>query len=175
MVRSGQSAAEIFLQLLQEKDQFDYKLAWLTRSPGFLQLESTKLGQEVFSPDYVNYFKTLSYKTRKQSLDELKHLRNDIDEATLKAIYDQMYHRSIYGKEEDVLIQPLTGANGVKNNQLRCRQWQEDISFGLPADRVVLATGYKPHLPHWLMQMKDEIKWEDERFFEIDSEYRIVF
>ncbi|WP_046175254.1 lysine N(6)-hydroxylase/L-ornithine N(5)-oxygenase family protein [Domibacillus indicus] len=175
VVGSGQSAAEIFLELLTEKDQFGYKLAWLTRSSGFLQMESAKLGQEVFSPDYVNYFKTLSYKTRKSSLNELEHLRNGVDAATLKAIYDHMYHRSIYGKETDVLIQPLTEVNGFEDGRLHCRQWQEDISFELPADRVILATGYKPHLPDWLLRMKEKIKWEDKHFFEIDDDYRIIF
>ncbi|OES43830.1 lysine N(6)-hydroxylase/L-ornithine N(5)-oxygenase family protein [Domibacillus iocasae] len=175
VIGSGQSAAEIFYELLTEKDKHGYKLAWLTRSSGFLQLESAKLGQEVFSPDYVNYFKNLSYEKRKQSLDELEHLRNGVDAATLKAIYDEMYHRSIYGKDEAVLIQPLTEVNGFENGRLHCRQWQEAVTFEFPADRVVLATGYKPHLPEWFHQMKEYIEWEDEHFFRIDDEYRVIF
>lgn len=175
VVGSGQSAAEIFLELLKEKEAHGYTLSWLTRAPGFSQLESGKLGQEVFSPDYVSYFKTLSYETRKQSLDELEHLRNGIDEATLKAIYDELYHRSIYGKDPHVHIQPLTEVTGFEPGQLHCRQWQEDTSFDLPADRVVLATGYKPHLPDWFIRMKEEICWEDDTYFQIDDAYRIVW
>ncbi len=38
---SGQSAAEIFYDLLCEIDRFDYQLNWLTRSPRFLPLEYT--------------------------------------------------------------------------------------------------------------------------------------
>lgn len=175
VVGSGQSAAEIFLQLLHEKGEHGYTLAWLTRSSGFLQLESAKLGQEVFSPDYVNYFKTLPYETRLKSLNELEHLRNGVDASTLKAIYDEMYHQSIYGKEQDVLIQPLTEVNGYESGRLHCRQWQEDDSFDFPADRVILATGYKPSLPDWLLRLKNEINWEDEHFFKLDDNYRISF
>ncbi|OLN21961.1 hypothetical protein BTO30_12230 [Domibacillus antri] len=106
-------------------------------------------------------------------------MRNGVDPATLKATYDQMYHRSIKGKKEDVLIQPLTEINGIHRNGdgylLDCRQWQEDLSFQYPVDRVVMATGYKPHLPDWLMAMKEEIEWEDEKFFRIHDDYRIVF
>ncbi len=53
---SGQSAAEIFYDLLCEIDRFDYQLNWLTRSPRFLPLEYTKLTLEMTSPEYVDYF-----------------------------------------------------------------------------------------------------------------------
>ncbi len=179
VIGSGQSAAEIFYELLKEKDRYGYQLAWITRSSGFSQLESAKLGQEVFSPDYIQYFKSLPYKTRKDAIDKLEQLRNGIDETTLINIYDELYHRSISGKNDEVLIQPLTEVNGFSPNGngylLECRQWQEDVLFSYPVDRVIMATGYKPFLPDWFLKMREDIEWEDDHFFRIDDDYRVVF
>ncbi|MER2255643.1 MAG: SidA/IucD/PvdA family monooxygenase, partial [Priestia megaterium] len=56
VIGSGQSAAEIVYDLLQQQPQFDYKLNWYTRSKGFYPMEYSKLGLEHFSPDYTRYF-----------------------------------------------------------------------------------------------------------------------
>ncbi len=41
---------------LRDSDEYDYSLAWITRSPRFFQMENTKLTLELISPDYTNYF-----------------------------------------------------------------------------------------------------------------------
>ena len=59
LVGSGQSAAEIYYDLLSEIDVHGYQLNWVTRSPRFFPLEYTKLTLEMTSPDYVDYFHAL--------------------------------------------------------------------------------------------------------------------
>lgn len=49
LVGSGQSAAEIFYDLLSEIDVHGYRLNWVTRSPRFFPLEYTKLTLEMTS------------------------------------------------------------------------------------------------------------------------------
>lgn len=56
VIGSGQSAAEVFLELLKEQPNYQYKLDWFTRSKGFHPMEYSKLGLEHFSPEYINYF-----------------------------------------------------------------------------------------------------------------------
>jgi lysine N6-hydroxylase len=51
VVGSGQSAAEAFLDLLEDQKANSYNLTWFARSQGIFQLESSKLGQEFFAPD----------------------------------------------------------------------------------------------------------------------------
>jgi lysine N6-hydroxylase len=56
---SGQSAAEVFIDLFDEQQdtanhQFD--LHWFTRSQGFFPMEYAPLGLEHFSPDYAQHF-----------------------------------------------------------------------------------------------------------------------
>ncbi|MFD6414519.1 SidA/IucD/PvdA family monooxygenase, partial [Nocardia asteroides] len=59
LVGSGQSAAEIYQDLLSEIDVHGYRLNWVTRSPRFFPLEYTKLTLEMTSPEYVDYYHAL--------------------------------------------------------------------------------------------------------------------
>ena len=63
VVGSGQSAAEIYDDLLADIDARGYRLNWVTRSPRFFPLEYTKLTLEMTSPDYVDYFHALPEQT----------------------------------------------------------------------------------------------------------------
>ncbi len=178
VVGSGQSAAEVFYDLLHDQEQYGYQINWLTRSAGFFQLESAKLGQEVFSPDYVSYFHGLSFDDRKDALSTLGTLRKGIDPSTLKNIYHLLYHRSSE-KRLDVMIQPLSEVNGVEKSEghyeLSCRQWQEDNEFKVKTEKIVLATGYKPHFPEWFKRIENEIEWEDEKRFKVERDQQLVF
>lgn len=179
VVGSGQSAAEVFYELLEDQKHHKYSLTWYTRSPIFSQLESAKLGQEVFSPDYVHYFHGLSYEKRKEALERLDSVRNGVDKETLMKIYDLLYNRSVEGRDKKITIQPLTEMNSVKveNNCLSvsCKQWEKEKKFTVQAEKVVLATGYKPHIPEWIWSNKDDIVWESEKEFKVDEKFRLVW
>ncbi|WP_221568517.1 lysine N(6)-hydroxylase/L-ornithine N(5)-oxygenase family protein [Alkalihalobacillus sp. TS-13] len=181
VIGSGQSAAEVFYELLLDQDKKGYELTWYTRSAGFMQLESAKLGQEVFSPDYIAYFHQLPFEDRKDALSTLGQLRKGIDPETLKQIYDLLYHRSVDENAKKVTIQPLTEvtkiepANEGAGYQLSCHHWQKDESFTHLSEIVVLATGYKPHIPEWFEKFSDEIEWEDEKRYKVTFDYRLQF
>ncbi|MGG4489696.1 lysine N(6)-hydroxylase/L-ornithine N(5)-oxygenase family protein [Metabacillus idriensis] len=179
VVGSGQSAAEIFLDLLQSAERFNYELSWFTRSPGFMQLESAKLGQEVFSPDFVQYFQQLTFEQRSKALPELEQLRNGIDKKTLVSIYDLLYHRSIHGKDARVKIMPLTEVKDMKEDEtsftLTCHQWQKNEFFEHKTEAVIFATGYKPNLPDWIEEMRDDIVWEDEKRYKVKADFSLAF
>ncbi|TKD68308.1 ornithine monooxygenase [Pseudalkalibacillus hwajinpoensis] len=178
VVGSGQSAAEVFYDFLHDQERYGYSLRWLTRSAGFFQLEQAKLGQEVFSPDYVSYFHELPFEERTNALETLGTLRKGVDPSTLKNIYHLLYHRSTE-EQPDVTIQPMTEVNGIEKRGesyvLNCRQWQEDQPFVVETDKVVLATGYKPHFPDWFNRIGDEIEWEDEKRFKVEMDQQLVF
>ncbi|QDI91467.1 ornithine monooxygenase [Salicibibacter halophilus] len=179
VVGSGQSAAEIFYDLLQDQERYGYTLTWYTRSPGFFQLEESSIGQELFSPEYVDYFHGLSYDDRQQALEFLDPLRNGVQKKTLLEIYELLYHRSVERKRSPAKIQALTEVNDVKASGnhyiLSCRQWQKEQEFEHRTEKVVLATGYKPLVPDWLEKMGDELEWESEKEFKVTRDYRLVF
>ena len=62
----GQSAAEIFYDLLSDIDQYDYQLNWITRAPRFYPLEYTGLTLEMTSPEWIDYFHALPPDKRDQ-------------------------------------------------------------------------------------------------------------
>ncbi|WP_208590627.1 lysine N(6)-hydroxylase/L-ornithine N(5)-oxygenase family protein [Gracilibacillus suaedae] len=180
VVGSGQSASEIFFDLLKLQEHFDYHLSWYTRSPAFLQLDNSKLGQEVFTPDYVDYFHQLPYQERKDSLDLLGQLRKGIDRETLHKIHELLYHRSVDNNKLPVTIQPLTEIQKVvqDNSHLKveAKQWQvgKDVTF--ETEKVILATGYRPNIPDWFYQrFENKIEWNDDKHFKVDNNFKLVF
>ncbi|MFB5663324.1 lysine N(6)-hydroxylase/L-ornithine N(5)-oxygenase family protein [Alteribacillus sp. HJP-4] len=179
IVGSGQSAAEIFLDLLQDQKYFDYSLAWMTRSNQFFQSESAKLAREVFSPDYVRYFRGLDFEKRMDALPALDQGRKGIEQDTLINIYDLLYHRSVEREDPKVILQAMTELQDVeqkgKNYEISFIQWQSGENFRHHSNKVVLATGYKPGVPEWLNKFKPLIEWENESHYKVNEKYRLEF
>ncbi|WP_158738448.1 lysine N(6)-hydroxylase/L-ornithine N(5)-oxygenase family protein [Alteribacillus sp. YIM 98480] len=178
IVGSGQSAAEIFYDLLVDQKHYDYDLTWFTRSAGFYQSEAAKLAREVFSPDFINYFRSLGFDARLEALPELDKGRKGIEQETLMKIYELLYHRSIERKDPSVTLQPMTEIKDIKRKNkeynIYCEQWQKGERFKKTADKVILATGYKPNIPKWITKMA-ELVWEDNKRYKVDDYYRLVF
>jgi lysine/ornithine N-monooxygenase len=70
---SGQSAAEVFIDLFDEQqdtDNHQFDLHWFTRSQGFFPMEYAPLGLEHFSPDYAQHFYDLTAQKKEQQLKQ---------------------------------------------------------------------------------------------------------
>jgi lysine N6-hydroxylase len=175
---SGQSAAEVFLDLLEKKKR-DQKLTWLTRSPGFFQLESGKLGQEIFSHDYIDYFHPLPFEKRQEELPHLNHLRKGVEQKTFHKIYDLLYHYSVQNIDPGITIGANMELKEIEREQkayrLTFEHKKEEQKYLFKADKVILATGYKPNIPEWLNKLRDEIEWEDEKRFKVTRDYQLSF
>ncbi|WP_102336564.1 lysine N(6)-hydroxylase/L-ornithine N(5)-oxygenase family protein [Salimicrobium jeotgali] len=180
VIGSGQSALEIFLDLLEEQERQDMRITLLTRSGGLFQLDQAKFAQEMFTPEYIDYFHSLSEEKRLEALDTLKPLRKGIDPDTLIRLYTKLYHRTAGGGESGIFIQPMTEVNNITYDNgryhLDCYQWQEEEQYVHSTKKVVLATGYEPHFPKWFMQnFKDKIEWEGEMQYKVTRDYKLVF
>ena len=99
VVGSGQSGAEVFLELLGEQPGCGYRLDWLTRSAGFFPMEYSRLGLEHFTPDYTRYFHGLPAATRDRLLPTQDLLYKGIDVDTIAAIGDLLYERTVAGAD----------------------------------------------------------------------------
>ncbi|NGP45464.1 SidA/IucD/PvdA family monooxygenase [Bacillaceae bacterium SIJ1] len=183
IIGSGQSAAEIFLDLLSSQQEYPHReLHWMTRSAGFMQMESAKLGQEVFSPDFVRYFHPLSYEKRQSLLPVLSPLRKGIDPETLRSIYNQLYEQTIATDPNISILarssfrQMALLADGKK--RLTFHHQDKEADFTIDADVVIFATGDKPRLPDWLFaNYEEDIIFEDEarRQFAVGKNYHLSF
>ncbi|MDZ5712968.1 lysine N(6)-hydroxylase/L-ornithine N(5)-oxygenase family protein [Jeotgalibacillus haloalkalitolerans] len=178
VIGSGQSAAEIFLDLLESQPYHQYHLSWYTRSPGILQLESSKFGQEFFTPDFTDYFHDLPLQQREHALSMLDYVRNGIAPDTLNSIYRWMYHRSSGGRELAITIQPNAELINIKNDgeQLNCT-FEHKLSnreFTRSFQRIIAATGYQPNLPSFFQQAFDHAEKENGHFV-VSRNYHLLF
>ena len=176
VVGSGQSAAEIFKDLLQEMDDHHYELNWITRSARFSPLEYTKLTLEMTSPEYVDYFHSLPPSTRRRLLNEQRYLYKGINSELVNEIFDLLYAKNLDGK---VRCNILTNSNlqSVERNgselKLGLFQSEQQAHFHLNTSKLILATGYRYQLPACLAPLKDSIRWDEDGRFAVRRNYSI--
>ncbi|RSN78361.1 alcaligin biosynthesis protein [Streptomyces sp. WAC 05379] len=176
LVGSGQSAAEIYYDLLSEIDVHGYRLNWVTRSPRFFPLEYTKLTLEMTSPEYVDYFRELPEATRYRLTAEQKGLFKGIDGDLINEIFDLLYQKNLGGPVPTRLLtnSSLSGAryeNGTYT--LSFRQEEQGKDFDLDSQGLVLATGYKYAEPEFLKPVRDRLVYDSHGNFDVARNYAV--
>ena len=184
VVGSGQSAAEIFYDLLQDIEK-GYTLNWVTRSPRFFPLEYTKLTLEMTSPEYVDYFYHLPDHAKKELLSNQKHLYKGINQDLINAIFDLLYIKNL---DDSYDVNLLTNTelmavdydSSTKKVLLHFNQVEQQSSFSMSSEGVVLATGYHYQQPGFIQGIEDRIQWKEDKYhihrnYAIDREANEIF
>ncbi len=176
IVGSGQSAAEIYYELLQEIDVHGYQLNWVTRSGRFFPLEYTKLTLEMTSPEYVDYFHGLPQDQRDSLIKSQKNLYKGINSELIDAIYDLLYTKSLSGIVDTRLLthSALTAAAwdpATGSHTLELRHEEQDADYTLDTEAVVLATGYGYVEPGFLAGVQDRIARDSRGRFAVERNY----
>ena len=176
IVGSGQSAAEIYYDLLQDIDQYGYELNWLTRSPRFFPLEYSKLTLEMTSPEYVDYFYALPAEKRNELISNQKHLYKGINASLINDIYDLLYVKRLSSDFSTNLITNSTLLSATDNDEkmeLVFRQDEQGQDFKLTTEAVVLSTGYLYQLPEFLQPISSRIQWDEAGRFDVNRNYSV--
>ena len=178
IVGSGQSAAEIYQDLLADIGSHGYRLNWVTRSPRFFPLEYTKLTLEMTSPEYVDYFHALPEDTRYRLESEQKGLFKGIDADLINSIYDLLYQQSLDGPVPTRLLTNTSLADASYDEStgtytLGLRHEEQERDFSLTTQGLVLATGYRYQVPAFLEPVRDRIRWDDHGRFDVARNYSI--
>ncbi|MFI0268294.1 lysine N(6)-hydroxylase/L-ornithine N(5)-oxygenase family protein [Streptomyces luteogriseus] len=176
LVGSGQSAAEIYYDLLSEIDVHGYRLNWVTRSPRFFPLEYTKLTLEMTSPEYVDYFRELPEATRYRLTAEQKGLFKGIDGDLVNEIFDLLYQKNLGGPVPTRLLTNCALNSARYENgtyTLGFRQEEQGKDFELDSQGLVLATGYKYAEPEFLAPVKDRLVYDAQGNFDVARNYAI--
>ncbi|KUN28182.1 alcaligin biosynthesis protein [Streptomyces antibioticus] len=176
IVGSGQSAAEIYHDLLSEIDVYGYRLNWVTRSPRFFPLEYTKLTLEMTSPEYIDYYRELPEATRYRLTAQQKGLFKGIDGDLINEIFDLLYQKNLGGPVPTRLLtnsalNSATYANGTYT--LSFRQEEQEKDYDLQTQGLVLATGYKYAEPEFLAPVKDRLRYDTQGNFDVARNYSI--
>ncbi|MEW1719412.1 lysine N(6)-hydroxylase/L-ornithine N(5)-oxygenase family protein [Streptomyces sp. NPDC093109] len=178
LVGSGQSAAEIYYDLLSEIDVHGYRLNWITRSARFFPLEYTKLTLEMTSPEYIDYFHALPEATRYRLEAGQKGLFKGIDSELINEIFDLLYQKNLKGPVPTRLIAntALHSASYDAGNgtyTLGLRQEEQERDFSLTSQGLVLATGYKYVAPAFLAPVADRLRLDGQGRFDVARNYSI--
>ncbi|MFF0431970.1 lysine N(6)-hydroxylase/L-ornithine N(5)-oxygenase family protein [Streptomyces sp. NPDC004327] len=178
LVGSGQSAAEIYYDLLGEIDTHGYRLNWVTRSPRFFPLEYTKLTLEMTSPDYIDYFRALPERTRYRLETEQKGLFKGINGDLIDAIFDLLYEKNLAGPAPTRLLtnSALHSAaydEATGTYTLGFRQEEQEKDFTLETEGLILATGYKYSVPAFLEPVRDRFRRDSRGRFDVARNYSV--
>ncbi|MCG3755991.1 lysine N(6)-hydroxylase/L-ornithine N(5)-oxygenase family protein [Amycolatopsis sp. Poz14] len=176
VVGSGQSGAEVFLDLLRARSTVD-GLRWLARTPAFAPMEYSKLGLEQFTPDYMAYFHGLPEAVRDQLLPTQWQLYQGIDAETMAEIHDELYRRSIGGGWPGAVLTPgvevvsATVGDGIK---LGLRHVQQGTTATHRTSAVVAATGYaETPIGPLLQGLGEAVRRDAQGRLVIGADYRV--
>lgn len=160
IVGSGQSAAEIYRDLIEGARDGGYRLDWITRSPRFFPMEYTKLTLELTSPEYTDHFHGLPLGIRQHLGREQRSLYKGISGELIDDIYDTLYRLSADGPVPTTLL---------TDTEVTAAEWRDDryrlrVRHGLlgaehmrETASLVLATGYAAQTPPFLAPIADRL------------------
>ncbi|MFF9601576.1 lysine N(6)-hydroxylase/L-ornithine N(5)-oxygenase family protein [Streptomyces sp. NPDC014684] len=180
VVGSGQSGAEVFLDLLRHRPAGQERLHWIGRTEAFAPMEYSKLGLEHFTPDYTRYFHALAEPVRDRLVPAQWQLHKGIDADTLAAIHDELYRRTLNGGWPDTVLTPgvrvrTAGRIAAGQVELHLEHLQQGTRTRLATDAVVLATGYRERpLDAVLTALDPYLRRDDSGRPRIDQEYRLL-
>ncbi|MEU4621371.1 SidA/IucD/PvdA family monooxygenase [Actinoplanes sp. NPDC023801] len=176
IIGSGQSAAEIYLDLLNDIETYGYHLSWITRSPRFFPMEYTKLTLEMTSPEYIRYHQGLPMEVRDRLGREQRNLYKGISGDLVDTIYDTLYAKSLAGPVATTLLTgtSLTGVIWDGDRwTLALEHLEQGSSFTATSRGLVLATGYAPRVPSFMDPVRDRIKWDARGRFDVTVDYAV--
>lgn len=181
---SGQSSAEVFLDLFDRQYQHDgvptadFKLHWLTRSNGFFPMEYAPLGLEHFSPNYTQHFYRLSETQKAAQLKDQGLLYKGISAKTIREIYQKLYHRSIASATQATHLHAqiqLLDAELLESQQIRLslEHTVTEQRFYMDVDFVVTSTGYYSPEFSFLKYLKPLITTDQAGRWKVSQDYRL--
>jgi lysine N6-hydroxylase len=180
VIGSGQTGAEVFLDLLRHRPAGAEKLHWIGRSEAFAPMEYSKLGLEHFTPDYTRYFHALAEPVRDRLVTAQWQLHKGIDADTIAAIHDELYRRTLHGGWPDAVLTPgvrvrTAGRIATTKVELHLEHVQQNTRSRLTTDAVVLATGYRERpLGRILAGLDPYMRRDSAERPRIDDQFRLV-
>ncbi|OMQ10304.1 lysine N(6)-hydroxylase/L-ornithine N(5)-oxygenase family protein [[Flexibacter] sp. ATCC 35103] len=178
IIGSGQSAAEVFRDLLPETEN-GLQLKWFTRSSHFFPLDNkSKLTLELTSPEYVDHFHSLSPEKRQQLLARQHGLYKGIDQELINEIFDSLYEMSLEDKSLNVELRSNLRLTSVNENSdgsysMDFVHTELDQPFEDQSDYLILATGYKYKEPSILSGIENKINRLENGLFNVHRNYTI--
>ena len=167
IVGSGQSAAEVYYDLLSDIDRYGYSLNWITRTSRFVPRELTKLTLQTTSPEYRDYFYSLPKSKRGALVESLKGIFQGMNPTLINGIYDLRLRKQLVCDIETMLmsnteIRECDYRADRGEFHLQFYQREQEKPFELVTEALILGTGYRYETPAFLQPIADRINWSEE-------------
>ena len=167
IVGSGQSAAEIFYDLLQ---CYPGKLNWFTRSSRFYPMDYSKLTLEMSTPDYIDYFYELPERQKQTILASQDALYKGINQSLLSDIYD------LLDELDSPKIQLHTNCALKKisdDGTLTFLHTEMEKTFTHQTNAIILGTGYIAKIPDCIKPLRPFIRLDQQGYYKPNRNYSI--
>jgi lysine N6-hydroxylase len=178
VVGSGQSGAEVFLDLLGRQRDAGWSLTWLTRTASFAPLDYSKLVLEQTTPAYVRYFHGLPEPTRDRLLAGQWQFYKGIDTETIDLIHAALYDHLLDGDRPPVRLMAgvrLDGADHCEAGvRLRATHQDTGAAVTVETEAVVAATGYAAEPPSCLAPVEHLLHRDGQGRHRIGLDHRVA-
>jgi lysine N6-hydroxylase len=177
IIGSGQSAAEIFYDILKQPDSFD-ELHLFSRSERFFPMDYSKLALEMTSPDYIDYFFGLSGDKKKKIQAKQNALFKGINFSLITDIYDALYAIRLMHPFKKIGLYTNCELKNIRECAdqkliLDFFHGELDKHFIHSANSLVLATGYKYVIPEFIDHVKELIRFDKDGLYDVQKNYSI--
>ena len=177
VIGGGQSGAEIINYIISQPQNLPLELTWVTRRKHLAPLDDSSFTNDLFTPDYNNYFFQLSNEKKASLLHDQVLASDGISLSLLDGIYQQLYqlefleHKGRFFKL--ISNHQLTEMSYQKEmRHLTLEEHQSSKRHIISADIIILCTGYKWEYPTYLSSLKDKIPLKNGRFC-VNKDYSI--
>lgn len=169
LVGAGQSAAEIFLDLLDHIDLIS-ELTWLVPAEWLHPMETAVSAVELQTPAYIRYFYGLTPEQKLARAETHRHLYKGINQELIRRIFERLDELGT----DKVRIRTgmeLVGCTSDLRLTLRHRALHtitEHQTRGL-----ILATGYAYEIPTCIEPLRELIRWDSTGQYDVNLNYAI--
>ncbi|ATG54575.1 L-lysine 6-monooxygenase [Brachybacterium ginsengisoli] len=178
VVGSGQSAAEVYRDLLEGSGARDLRVDWVTRSPRYFPMEYTKLTLEMTSPEYTDLHRSLPEATRDHLAREQRALHKGISAELLDEIHDLLYRLSAGGREVPSTLHAGSTVRAARRDPdggvvLELEHALTGAVADHPTGAVVSATGYRPRSAELLTPLGDRVRRDAAGRLDVSRDYTV--
>lgn len=178
VIGSGQSGAEVVLDLLQRNLKGGPAVRWWTRTATFAPLDYTKLVLEMTTPEYIRYFHGLPQPVKDRLVREHWQLYKGISSETLAQIHGLLYERELRQG-----LAPVELRCGVALESAHCQDPERVALSARHLDSgqrltqhsslVIAATGYRERAPTFLQALQPLLRRDEFGRYRVRLDYSI--
>lgn len=178
VVGSGQSGAEVALDLLRRNHTGGGAVSWLTRTRSFAPLDYTKLVLEMTTPAYIRYFHGLPQATKDRLVAEQWQHHKGISAETLEQIHDALYTRDLRTGLAPVELRCGVTVESARLDPsgrvvLSCRDRDTERAFEHETRLVIAATGYRERRPDFLAPLEPLLRRDERGRYVVRADYSV--